>query len=162
MTCKCVSIALATAFFSTLCASAPSSAQAGRCSMRSGAGNYGFTLTGVVILPTGAVPIAAVGRATVDADGGVSGTESRTVGDGFAEETLAGTFVVNPDCTGTITLKFYESGQLVRTSTLTTVTDDDSKEIRMVQKSLVLPNGASVPVVITVEARKIFSRDQED
>jgi len=130
--------------------------------MRSGAGNYGFTLTGVVILPTGAVPIAAVGRATVDADGGVSGTESRTVGDGFAEETLAGTFVVNPDCTGTITLKFYESGQLVRTSTLATVTDDDSKEIRMVQKSLVLPNGASVPVVITVEARKIFSRDQED
>src|SRR5262249_28131084 len=56
------------------------SARATQCSLAGTAGKYGFTLTGVVILPTGPVPIAAVGRATLDAAGNASGTESRNVG----------------------------------------------------------------------------------
>jgi len=134
---------------------------AGQCSFGSSAGGYGFTLSGVVILPTGAVPIAAVGRANLDAAGNVSGTESRSVGGGFADETFTGTYSVNADCTGTTTLRFYESGQLVRTSILSIVFDNNSREIRMVQKSLQLPNGAFLPVVITVEARRI-SFESED
>ena len=130
-------------------------AQAAQCSQAGSAGAYGFTLNGVVILPTGGVPIAAVGRAQLDAAGNVSGTESRSVGGGFADETFTGTYTVNADCTGTATLKFYESGQLVRTSVLSIVFDNTSREIRMVQKSLQLPNGAFLPVVITVEARRI-------
>ncbi len=134
-------------------------AQAQGCTMSGAAGKYGFTLTGVVILSTGPVPLAAVGRATLDPAGNASGTESRSVGGGFANETFAGTYAVNPDCTGTATINFYESGQLVRTSVLSLVFDDNEREIRMVQKSLQLPNGAFLPVVITVEARKIFSED---
>jgi hypothetical protein len=130
-------------------------ARAAQCSLRSSAGNFGFTLTGVVILPTGPVPIAAVGRATLDAAGNVSGTESRSVGGGFADETMTGTYTVNADCTGTTTINFYESGQLVRTSVLSIVFDNNSREIRMVQKSLQLPNNVLLPVVITVEARRI-------
>jgi len=42
----------------------------------------------------------------------------------------------------------------VRTSVLTIVFDDNSKQVRMVQKSLTLPNGTQLPVVITVEGRK--------
>jgi hypothetical protein len=57
---------------------------------------------------------------------------------------------VNADCTGTVTLKFYEGAQLVRTSVLSTVTDNNGREIRMVQRSLQLPNGAFLPAVITV------------
>jgi len=129
--------------------------QAGQCSLGSSAGSYGFTLSGVVILSTGGVPIAAVGRADLDAAGNVSGTESRSVGGGFADETFTGTYAVNADCTGTTTIKFYESGQLVRTSVLSIVFDNNSREIRMVQKSLHLPNNAFLPVVITVEARRI-------
>lgn len=135
-------------------------AQAGQCSLGSSAGNFGFTLTGVVILPTGPVPIAAVGRAALDAAGNVSGTESRSVGGGFADETFSGTFTVNPDCTGTATINFHESGQLVRTSVLSIVFDNNEREIRMVQKSLQLPNGVFLPVVITVEARRIFTDDE--
>jgi hypothetical protein len=130
-------------------------AQAGQCNLGSSAGAYGFTLSGVVILPTGPVPIAAIGRANLDAAGNVSGTESRSVGGGFADETFTGTYTVNADCTGTTTIRFYESGQLVRTSVLSIVFDNNSREIRMAQKSLQLPNSAFLPVVITVKARRI-------
>jgi hypothetical protein len=132
------------------------SARAARCSSPGVAGNYGFTLSGQVILSTGPVPIAAVGRAILDAGGNVSGSESRSVGGGFADETFAGSYAVNVDCTGTATIRFYESGQLVRTSVLSLIFDNNQREIRMVQKSLQLPNGAFLPVVITVEARRVF------
>jgi hypothetical protein len=141
-------------FLAALMGIAPA-AQAGQCSFGRSAGGYGFTLTGVVILPTGPVPIAAVGRANLDAAGNVSGTESRSVGGGFADETFTGTYTVDADCTGTATLKFYESGQLVRTSVLSLIFDNNSREIRMVQKSLQLPSGAFLPVVISVDAKRI-------
>ena len=137
----------------------PGAAHARSCALTDSAGNYGFTLTGVVIPGTAPVPIAAVGRAALDAAGNVTGTESRSVGGGFADETFTGTYTVNPDCTGTASLDFYESGQLVRKSILTIVFDNSEREIRMVQKSLQLPNGVFLPVVITVEARRIFADD---
>jgi len=148
--------------FATLVLCVVPSAQARQCSLAGSAGNFGFTLTGTILLPTGAVPIAAVGRATIDAAGNVSGTESRSVGGGFADETFTGTLTVNPDCTGTLTVKFYESGQLVRTSVIATVLVDNQREVRGVQKSLVLPNGLSLPVVITLEAKKTFSTEEND
>jgi len=95
----------------------------------------------------------------LDAAGNASGTESRSVGGSFADEAFTGTYTVNPDCTGTANLVFYESGQLVRTSVLSIVFDNNEREIRMVQKSLQLPNGAFLPVVITVEVRRIFTED---
>ncbi len=146
--------------FATLAGMAPA-ANARSCSLAGTAGKYGFTLTGVVILPTGPVPIAAVGRASLDAAGNASGAESRSVGGGFADETFTGTYTVNPDCTGTATIDFFESGQLVRTSVLSLVFDNNQREIRMVQKSLTLPNNVSLPVVITVEARRIFSEEDD-
>jgi len=76
------------------------------------------------------------------------------VGGGYADETFTGTYTVNADCTGTTTLQFFESGNLVRTSVLSIVFDNNQREIRMVQKSLTLPNSAALPVVITVEARR--------
>ena len=151
---------LAVIFTLFLLSEAPSS-QAGLCSLRNTAGEYGFTLTGVVIPQMGAVPIAAVGRAVLDASGNISGTESRSVGGGFADETFTGTYSVNADCTGTTTLQFFESGQLVRTSVLSVVFDDSEREIRMVQKSLQLPTGAFLPAVITAEARKLFTEDDD-
>src|SRR5215475_10285307 len=125
-----------------LCASATPRALAARCSLEGAAGKYGFTLNGVVIFPTGAVPIAAVGQAILNSDGSVSGTESRSVGGAFANETFDGTYTVNSDCTGSATLRFYEAGQLVRISILPLVFDNNQREIRMVQKSLELPNGS--------------------
>jgi len=148
--------------FAMVALGAAPSARAQQCSLAGAAGKWGFTLTGAVILPTGPVPIAAVGRATIDAAGNASGTEARSVGGGFAEETLTGTLTVNPDCTGTITAKFYESGQLVRTSVVAIVFVDNMKEFRGVQESLVLPGGTSLPVVLTVDAKRTFPNDEQN
>ena len=129
--------------------------QSGRCSLATVAGNYGFTINGLLILPSGPVPIGAIGRAAVDTEGKVSGTEARNVGGIFANETLTGTVAVNADCTATETLQFFESGQLVRTIVLSAVVDDNSNEVRFVQQSLTLPDGTNIPVVVTAVARKI-------
>jgi hypothetical protein len=134
-----------------------------RCSLATAAGKYGFTLTGTVLLPTGPVPAAAVGRAILDADGNASGTEARNVGGGYADETFTGTFTVNPDCTGAAMLKFSDqSGVLVRTSVLAIVFDDSMKEIRFVQRSLTLPDGTSLRVVITADAKRISPAGETD
>ena len=136
--------------------------RAGQCSNAKSAGSYGLTLNGTLIIPgVGPAPIAAVVRAKLEADGTVSGTEARNVGGEYADETFTGTFTVNSDCTGTTTLNFFDAGQLVRISVLSFVIDDDSNEIRMVQKSLTLPNGATIPVILTAEGRRI-SRNDED
>jgi len=124
------------------------------CSMARAVGTYGFTLTGVLITPTGAVPAAAVGRAVVDVNGHVTGTEARSVGGGYADETLSGNLTLNDDCTGSMTLNFYEDGQLARTSVLSVVFVSHQTELQMVQKSLTLPDGTVVPVVITANAKK--------
>jgi hypothetical protein len=136
-------------------------AHANQCTAQNAAGNYGFTLTGVLITSTGPVPIAAVGRASVNVSGHVTGTEARSVGGGFANETFSGTITTNSDCTGSMTLNFYEAGELVRTSVLSTVFVNNQRELQMVQSSLTLPNGANVPVVVTANAKKTFT-EQED
>lgn len=130
--------------------------QAEACSNAKAAGKWGFTLTGTLILPTGPVPGAAIGRLSIDASGNISGTEARNVGGGFASETITGSWTVNSDCTATITANIYESGVLVRTSVLAAVFVDNSSKIRAVQESLALPDGTTIPVVITLEADKLF------
>ncbi len=132
------------------------SANAQQCSMSGVAGTYGFTATGTLLLPTGPVLIAAVGRITIRVDGSLSGTEARSVGGGFANETLKGTWTVNSGCTGTATAQVFQSGVLVRISVLSFVVDDNMQEIRVVQKSLTLPDGTNVPTVVTFEAKRLF------
>ena len=129
-------------------------AHAANCSTATVAGDWALTLTGTLILPSGPVPAAATARGTADLEGNLTGTEARNVGGDYADETVIAKWTVNPDCTGSVTLNAYESGQLARTSVLTIVFDDHSKEIRMVQKSLTLPDGTQLPVVATVEGKK--------
>lgn len=130
-------------------------AQAANCSTATVAGSWGATLTGTLILPTGPVPVGAVLRATIDVEGNFAGTEARSVGGGYAEETFTGRWTVNADCTGSATASFFQDGQLARVSVLAVVFDENSKQFRMVQKSLTLPDGITqLPVVITAEGMK--------
>lgn len=84
---------------------------------------------------------------------------TRNVGGGFANETLTGSWTVNSDCTATLTVYIYESGVLVRTSVLAGVFVDNSSKIRAVQESLALPDGTTIPVVITVEGIRLFPKN---
>ena len=143
-----------------LCMSlAPAVQAAEKCSNAKAAGKWGFTLAGTLILPTGPVPGAAVGRLSMDAAGNVSGTEARNVGGDFANETITGSWTVNSDCTGTLTANVYESGVLVRISVFAFVLVDNSSKIRAVQESLKLPDGTPIPAVITVEGNMLFPDD---
>jgi hypothetical protein len=83
------------------------------------------------------------------------------VGGGFANETITGSWVVNSDCTATVTVNIYESGVLVRTSVLAAVFVDHSRKLRAVQESLALPNGTTIPVVITIDGNRLFPEDDD-
>jgi hypothetical protein len=124
------------------------------CSTATASGQWGFTLTGVVLLPSGPVPVAAVLHGTADINGNVAGIEARSLGGDYADETFTGSWTVNSDCVGTATVLFKENGQLVRTSVVTIVFDDNSKHLRMVQKSLTLPDGTELPVIVTIDGTK--------
>jgi hypothetical protein len=156
MKCKVARTGVATVFaVAVIMSVAAPAAHAERCSTQRAAGQWGFTLTGTAILPgAGAVPVAAVGEFEADEQGNFSGTEARSVGGGYADETVTGTWTVNPGCTGTLNANIYESGKLARISVTTMVFDKNSKEVRMVQKSLTLPDGTPVPVIITLEGAK--------
>jgi hypothetical protein len=132
------------------------STYAQQCSLAGAAGAYGFTGTGTLLLPTGAVQIAAAGRINLHADGTLSGTEARSVGGDFANETLVGTWTVSGNCTFKLTAKVFVSGVLVRTSVLVGVLDENMTEARDIQKTLTLPDGTNVPTVITFEAKRMF------
>jgi hypothetical protein len=140
--------------FGLLLVAVAPAAQAATCSAATVHGDWALTLSGTLLLPTGPVPIAAIVKAALNLDDTVTGGEARNVGGQYADETMSGTFTVNPDCTGAATVNFYEDGQLVRTSTLAVLFDENSKQVRMVQKSLVLPNGTPLMVIVLVEGRK--------
>jgi hypothetical protein len=142
----------------SLALAAAASAQGGHaCSVAHVQGEWGFTWSGTFFLPTGPTPAAAVGTFSTDAIGQFSGTQHSSVGGVVAEDTLRGTFEVDPDCTGTLTVGIYnQSGNLLRTAVWALVYDDDRTEIRGIFKSVVLPNGMSVPTTATAQGKRLL------
>jgi hypothetical protein len=75
------------------------------CSLAKVSGNYGYTTSGFVLAPSGVfVPAAAAGRIVFDAQGNVSGTQTRVVAGSALAETYSGTYTVDADCTGDFTV----------------------------------------------------------
>jgi hypothetical protein len=128
------------------------------CTKVTGAGTWGFSTSGS-IPAIGAV--AATGIFTQDVSGKITGKQTRSLNGDIADETFAGTATINPDCTGTATIQVFESGVLVRTTTLNVVYDDGGREARAVFTSLVLAGGTSLPSIITFEARRVFRRERD-
>lgn len=126
------------------------------CSTASGAGDWAYSYSGTVILPTGPVPVATAGRFTAFANGTFSGTQTRSIGGDVAQETVTGTFSGKADCTGIYTVNVFQAGVLVRTATLTVITDNNGRSSRGIFTSLALADGTNLPNVITVEAERIF------
>jgi len=133
---------------------APAS-NASTCTTAGLAGSWGYTYTGMLILPTGPVPVAAVGHYSADASGNISGTQTRTVAGESAQEVIKGSATVSADCTGTATIGVYDqSGNLLRSAVLAAVYVNNGKIARDIFESLTLADGTNVPVVITAEANK--------
>ena len=127
------------------------------CSNVRVAGEWGYSWTGTIILPTGAIPAAAVGTFTGDAAGDLSGTQTSSLGGVVAQDTLKGIVTLNSDCTATMTVGLYDqSGNLLRTAVWAIVYVDDAREARGIFTSLVLPNGVSLPTIGTSNAKRLF------
>jgi hypothetical protein len=130
----------------------------GGCTNDSVAGDWGYTYTGVLLLSMGAVPVAVAGTYTADSQGNFSGTQTRSIGGMVAEERVKGKSTVGSDCRGTLRAKVYESGKFVRSAVLALVYDDNSNALRAIFKSLTLPDGTQVPVVVTVDGKKLSTK----
>jgi len=100
----------------------------GPCSFRSVSGDWGYTSSGTRI---GVGPVAGVGAATLDRSGNVVGSQTVSFNGIIANETLTGTYTVNSDCTGSLTV-VVSSPIAPRTSHLNLMFVSDSKAVRMI------------------------------
>ena len=132
---------------------------AAACSNATAAGRWALTSTGLLFLPTGPVQVAAVGIFSQDESGNVTGSQTRSLGGSVADETFTGTVTVNSDCSATYAIDVFLNGSPARTTTLHVVYDNNLRSARGIFTVLVLPNGASLPTVITVDARRTFPKD---
>jgi hypothetical protein len=135
-------------------------AQAGQdkeCSNATLRGSFGFSSTGTLLAipPPSAGPFAEIGRQTFDGrrGGNTEGTATLSANGNINHVTFFGTYVVSPDCTGSMTLFVLPLG---RTITLEFVIDDDGAELRALLTST--PSGNTESRVYT----KQFSRGRKD
>ena len=109
-------------------------AQAGEhrgCSNASLQGSFGFTSTGTILAlpPPLAGPFAEIGRQTFDGRGNTEATATLSANGNIVKVTVQGTYVVNPDCTGSMTLYVSPFGITVNADF---VIDDDGAELRAI------------------------------
>ena len=161
----CIVLTIALVTFS-LGLAAAASAQDHHCSIRGMRGAWGYTETGTVVAP-GPTPIlaAAVGRYEFESDGTFSGTQNSSAGGTVNQDLKLGTFTVNPDCTGTLTLRIFDSSgtTLRRRSTWAIVLVDNVSEFRGIMTSMEFPNGDALSPIMTMTGKRLFrdyGRDQ--
>lgn len=111
-------------------------AQAGEdkaCSNASLQGSFGYSSTGTLldsyVPPPFAGPFAEVGRQTFDGKGNTFGTATISSNGNINRVTIQGTYTVNADCTGSMTLFIPDFGATVHADF---VIDRDGEEIRAI------------------------------
>jgi len=115
----------------------------------------GYTYAGTVFAQNGVLPAASVGRYRGDAAGNVTGSQAPNVAESAVIEEISGMLSVNGDCTATATIHVFANGELQRTTVLALVYDSNSNHVRMIFKSLTLPDGTNIPVVLTVDGNRL-------
>ena len=101
------------------------------CSSESLMGSFGFTSTGFLLAlpPPSAGPFGEIGLQTFDGLGNTEGSATLSANGNIRRVTFDGSYVVNPDCTGTMTLFIAPIGA---TAILDFVIDADGAEIRAI------------------------------
>ena len=74
------------------------------CSNATLSGSFGYTNNGTILAGPDAGPFGGVGRQTFDGKGNTAATATVSVNGNISHVTIKGTYVVNPDCTGSMTL----------------------------------------------------------
>jgi len=96
------------------------------CSNRTLDGTYAFVINGSFV---GFGPIAAVGLTIADGNGNFTARETESVNGTIVHPRVAGTYVVNRDCTGSATMT-DDSGTVAH---MDFVLSDDGRNVDMVQ-----------------------------
>lgn len=101
------------------------------CSGTSLRGSFGFTSGGTLLAlpPPLAGPFAEIGRQTFDGNGNTDATATLSANGNIFRVTVQGTYAVNPDCTGSMTLYVLPFGSTVN---LDFVIDEDGGELRAI------------------------------
>jgi hypothetical protein len=103
------------------------------CSNATLRGSFGYTSTGTLldsyVPPPFAGPFAEVGRQTFDGKGNTDATATSSSNGNIVKLTIDGTYTVNPDCTGALTLNVSPFGATVHADF---VIDDDATELRAI------------------------------
>jgi hypothetical protein len=103
------------------------------CSNATLHGSFGYTSTGTLldtyVPPPLAGPFAEVGRQTFDGKGNTEGTATLSANGNINKVTIEGTYTVNADCTGSMTLNVSPLGVTVHADF---VIDDDGAELRAI------------------------------
>jgi len=137
----------------------PLQAEASHCSNAGQAGNWAYTYTGTIFTQNGPVPAASVGHFSQDSEGNITGSQVRSVAGNSGLEDITGNVAVNRDCTATATINVIVNGQLQRTAAIALVYGSNKNHARMIFQSLTLPDSTNVPVVLTIDANRSFSKD---
>jgi len=135
---------------------APLQAEASHCSTAAAAGKWAYTYTGTIFTQNGPLPAASVGHYHQDAAGNITGSQTRSVAGNSGVEDISGSISVSKDCTAIGTINVLVNGQLQRTAVLAFAFDSNGNHGRAIFKSLTLPDGTSVPVVLTADANRLF------
>jgi hypothetical protein len=103
------------------------------CSNATLQGSFGYTGTGTLLLSyvpaPYAGPFAEVGRQTFDGNGNTAATATTSSNGNIAPVTINGTYVVNKDCTGSMTVYVVQFAATVHADL---VIDEDGAEIRTI------------------------------
>jgi hypothetical protein len=112
-------------------------------------GSFGFTAEGTLLAVPApfAGPFGEIGRQTFDGRGNTDATGTLSANGNIVKVTVQGTYEVNPDCTGSMTVFILPFGV---TATFDFVVDDDGAEVRAI--------AADAGAVETRVYRKQFSR----
>jgi hypothetical protein len=121
-------------------------AQDHSCSNATLDGSFGFSGTGTVFNPSASL-FAQVGRQTFDGNGNTDATATTSINGASFPVTIKGTYTVNADCTGSLTLQVSPVGLTVHADF---VIASDGAEFR----AIVTDPGS----VVTVVAKKQFRR----
>jgi hypothetical protein len=120
------------------------------CSLGTLKDSYGYTATGTI---PGLGDIAAVGILTADGAGHVSGADTVAASNGVIEHRIfTGTYTVDADCTGSITLQF-DAPTFSGLATADIVIVDKGTKIRGIQTTPTPP--APTGVVLTLIAEQL-------
>ena len=155
---KVASITLRVICLAAFCMTLVSAVQASDgCSTANAAGNWGLKATNwQVIPPSTLIPVASVSRISADTAGNITGTFFGNEGGEFATYTVTGTWTVNADCTGSVSVRFYSSGTLVQTAQFVGVFVQNSQEFFSVEQSAQQqPGNAPLFFVSMVEGKRL-------